>query len=170
MSNGIYTTHASAGGATVQQILKQYHTGSANAQVQHVVTQLTKCRTARLGYHLYHCSNNDCGQFKYQYHSCRNRHCPACGALQKEQWIEARRNELLPIAYYHVVFTLPHELNSIILGNRKQLYNVLFTAASQTKAPWCCTRHTNCTAYMGAATELSSSPALHCKWRRYCYQ
>jgi hypothetical protein len=132
MSSTIYTTHAPSGGATVQQILQQYHTGSANAQVQHVLTQLTKCRTAKLGYHLYHCNNNDCGQFKYQYHSCRNRHCPACGALQKEQWIEARRNELLPIAYYHVVFTLPHELNSIILGNRKQLYNVLFTAASQT--------------------------------------
>lgn len=132
MSTATFITHAPCGGATVQQILQQYHTGSSNAQVQQVVTQLTKCRTASLGYHLYHCSNNDCGQFKYQYHSCRNRHCPACGALQKEQWIEARRNELLPIAYYHVVFTLPHELNSIILGNRKQLYDILFTAASKT--------------------------------------
>lgn len=132
MSSTINASRTLSGGATVQQILQQYHTGSSNTQVQQVITQLTKCRTAQLGYHLYHCNNNDCGQFKYQYHSCRNRHCPACGALQKEQWIEARRNELLPITYYHVVFTLPHELNSIILGNRKQLYNTLFTAASQT--------------------------------------
>ena len=120
------------GRATVQQILQQYHTGSSNPHVQQVIDQLKKCRTAQLGYHLYRCDNKDCGELKYQYHSCRNRHCPACGALQKEQWIEARKNELLPIAYYHVVFTLPHELNSIVLGNRTQLYKLLFNAATQT--------------------------------------
>jgi predicted nucleic acid-binding Zn ribbon protein len=118
--------------ATVQYILQQYHTASANTHVNAVVEQLKKCRTAALGYHLYKCGNNDCAQYKYQYHSCRNRHCPACGALQKEQWIEDRRRELLPIPYYHVVFTLPHELNCIILGNRKQLYKLLFDAATQT--------------------------------------
>jgi hypothetical protein len=123
---------ASGSKATVQQILQRYHSGSSNTQVQQVMNQLKKCRTARLGYHLYHCSNNDCGAYKYQYHSCRNRHCPACGALQKEQWIEERKNELLPVTYYHVVFTLPHELNSIVLGNRKALLGLLFTAASQT--------------------------------------
>jgi len=118
--------------ATVQHILKQYHNTSNNSHVQQVLGQLKKCRTAALGYHLYKCNNNNCNQFKYQYHSCRNRHCPACGSLQKEQWIEDRKSELLPIPYYHVVFTLPHELNSIILGNRKQLFNLLFSAASQT--------------------------------------
>lgn len=126
------TTATLPGVATVQHILKQYHNTSNNSHVQQVLGQLKKCRTAALGYHLYKCNNNNCNQFKYQYHSCRNRHCPACGALQKEQWIEDRKNELLPIPYYHVVFTLPHELNSIILGNRKQLFNLLFSAASQT--------------------------------------
>jgi len=120
------------GVATVQHILQRYHNTSNNSHVQQVLGQLKKCRTAGLGYHLYKCNTNNCNQYKYQYHSCRNRHCPACGALQKEQWIADRKNELLPIPYYHVVFTLPHELNSIILGNRKQLYNLLFSAASQT--------------------------------------
>ncbi|MBC7507424.1 MAG: transposase zinc-binding domain-containing protein [Ferruginibacter sp.] len=101
-------------------------------------------------------------------HSCPNRHCPACGALQKEQWIEARRNELLPIAYYHVVFTLPHELNSIILGNRKQLYGTLFTAASQTLLSFA-----DNSKHLGAVSgilavlhtwgqQLSFHPHLHC--------
>ena len=126
------TTATQKGVATVQYILQKHHTTSANAQVQSVLEQIKKCRTAKLGYHLYKCNNNDCAKYKYQYHSCRNRHCPACGALQKEQWIEDRRNELLPIPYYHVVFTLPHELNPIILGNRKQLYNLLLEAAAQT--------------------------------------
>lgn len=88
--------------------------------------------------------------------------------MQKEQWIEARRNELLPIAYYHVVFTLPHELNSIILGNRKQLYNALFTAASQTLLSFAANPK-----HLGAAPgiltvlhtwgqQLSFHPHLHC--------
>ena len=126
------TTTTPKHAATVQYILQQYHTTSANTQVNTVVQQLKKCRTSALGYHLYKCSYQDCAQLKYQYHSCRNRHCPACGALQKEQWIEDRRSELLPISYYHVVFTLPHELNGIILGNKKQLYKLLFEAASKT--------------------------------------
>lgn len=168
MSSVTYTTLAPSGGATVQQILQQYHTGSSNAQVQHVVTQLKKCRTAKPGYHLYHCSNNDCGQLKYQYHSCRNRHCPACGALQKQQWIEARRNELLPIACYHVVFTLPHELNPIILGNRQQLYNALFTAASQTLLSFAANpKHLGAVPGILAVLhtwgqQLSFHPHLHC--------
>ncbi len=154
--------------ATVQHILQQYHQQSTNTQVNQVLQQLKNCRTAALGYHLYKCNNNDCAQFKYQYHSCRNRHCPACGALQKEQWIEDRRSELLPISYYHVVFTLPHELNSIILGNRKQLYKLLFEAASQTLLSFA-----HNPAHLGAipgilsvlhtwGQQLSFHPHLHC--------
>jgi len=118
--------------ATVQSILTNYHTHSSNPHVEHVLQQLKYCRTAQLGYHLYKCRNNDCMKLKYQYHSCRNRHCPACGSMQKEQWIDDRRTELLPINYYHIVFTLPHELNSIILGNRKLLYKLLFDKAAET--------------------------------------
>ena len=158
----------SKGVATVQHILQQYHTASANTHVQGVIGQLKKCRTAQLGYHLYKCNNKDCAQYKYQYHSCRNRHCPACGALQKEKWIEDRKNELLPIPYYHVVFTLPHELNPIILGNRKQLYNLLLDAAAQTLLSFA-----NNPAYLGATPgilsvlhtwgqQLSFHPHVHC--------
>jgi hypothetical protein len=154
--------------ATVQHILKQYHTTSCNSHVQQVLDQLKKCRTAGLGYHLYKCNNNNCNQFKYQYHSCRNRHCPACGALQKDQWIEDRKNELLPIPYYHVVFTLPHELNPIVLGNRKQLFNLLFSAASQTLLSFANNpKHLGATPGILAVLhtwgqQLSFHPHLHC--------
>lgn len=162
------TTATLQGVATVQHILQQYHTASTNSHVQQVLVQIKKCRTAALGYHLYKCNNSNCNQYKYQYHSCRNRHCPACGSLQKEQWVEDRKKELLPIPYYHVVFTLPHELNSIILGNRKQLYNVLFSAASQTLLSFA-----NNPTHLGATPailsvlhtwgqQLSFHPHLHC--------
>lgn len=118
--------------ATVQSILNQFHTTSNNFHVNHVVEQLKNCRTTALGYHLYKCTEDACLQYKYQYHSCRNRHCPQCGSMQKDQWIEDRTKELLPINYYHVVFTLPHELNSMILGHRAWLFNLLFDSAAQT--------------------------------------
>ncbi len=117
---------------TVQQILQQYHQTSFHPHVQRVMTQLKKCRTSELGFHLYKCTDNNCAQYKYQYHGCRNRHCPQCGGFKKDEWVEDRRRELLPIGYFHAVFTLPHELNSIILGNRQQLFKLLFDASAQT--------------------------------------
>ncbi len=154
--------------ATLQYILQHYSTASSNSHVQQVLDKLQQCRTAALGYHLYKCSDGACNQYKYQYHSCRNRHCPACGSLQKEQWIEQRRSELLPISYYHVVFTIPHELNSIILGHRKHLYKLLFDAASQTILSFAKDPQ-----YLGATPgilavlhswgqQLSFHPHLHC--------
>ena len=77
-------------------------------------------------------ASEDCGHIKYQYHSCRDRHCPNCGAIKKQEWIEARMQELLPVKYYHVVFTLPHELNSVVMGHRKLLFKLLFDASAQT--------------------------------------
>jgi len=97
-----------------------------------VLQRLRVCRTAALGYHLYQCSDEACAHIKYQYHSCRDRHCPNCGAMKKQEWIEARQQELLPVKYYHVVFTLPHELNSLVLGHRQLLFKLLFDASSQT--------------------------------------
>jgi len=154
--------------ATVQQIIQQYHSTSTNAHVQQVMTQLASCRTAALGYHVYQCSDEHCAQFKYQYHSCRNRHCPQCGALQKDEWIEDRKRELFPIPYYHVVFTLPHELNSIILGNRKELFNLLFKASAETIQCFATDKK-----YLGAqlgiisvlhtwGQQLSFHPHIHC--------
>ncbi|MEJ7831125.1 MAG: IS91 family transposase [Segetibacter sp.] len=120
--------------ATVQQVLLKHHENKAdaNVHVHNVLQRLMICRTAALGYHLYQCRDEACGHIKYQYHSCRDRHCPNCGALKKQEWIEARMQELLPVKYYHVVFTLPHELNSLILGHRKLLFKLLFDASSQT--------------------------------------
>jgi len=120
--------------ASVQQVL-QLHAFNADGQsghVQKVLSHIRQCRTAALGYHVYRCSGEDCGHIKYQYHSCRDRHCPGCGALKKQQWIEARMQELLPIKYYHVVFTLPHELGSTVLGNRRSLFKLLFDASAGT--------------------------------------
>ena len=121
--------------ATVQQVLLKHPvplSAFANVHVQNVLQRLKLCRTASLGYHVYRCSNEECGHIKYQYHSCRDRHCPNCGSIKKDEWIEARSRELLPVKYYHVVFTLPHELNPLIMGHRKVLFKLLFDASAQT--------------------------------------
>lgn len=121
--------------ATVQQVLLRHDVPCAvdeNLHVQKVLSRIKRCRTSSLGYHTYKCNNDDCRYIKYQYHSCRDRHCPQCGALKKQQWIESRMQELLPVTYYHVVFTLPHELNTVVLGNRRTLFKLLFDASAQT--------------------------------------
>lgn len=94
-------------GATVQQVLLKHYKSKAdaNSHIQNVMQHLKACRTAVLGYHVYRCTNEACAHIKYQYHSCRDRHCPNCGAMKKQQWIEACMQELLPVNYYHVVFT-----------------------------------------------------------------
>ncbi len=88
------------------------------------------CRTSALGGHRETCDR--CGASRAVYHSCRNRHCPKCQTLAKERWIEARRAELLPVPYFHVVFTLPHELNPLAQHPPRVIYNLLFQAAAQT--------------------------------------
>ena len=91
---------------------------------------IENCRTAALGGHVYRCDH--CGTEKISYNSCRNRHCPKCQNLDKERWLEERRSELLPVPYYHLVFTLPEELNLLALGNPREIYDLLFRSASQT--------------------------------------
>ena len=103
---------------TLQHILNIHNYTAQTSYTQSVLEQLKICRTKALGYHLYKCEDDACGKLKYQYHSCRNRHCPQCGALQKNSGWKKRQRELLPVPYYHVVFTMPHQLNSIALGNR----------------------------------------------------
>jgi hypothetical protein len=95
-----------------------------------IVSDLLNCRTAHLGGHIDRCDN--CGTVRIIYHSCRNRHCPKCQHMPRERWLEKRKDEILPLNYFHVVFTLPHELNTIILNNKKVMLNILFAAASQT--------------------------------------
>jgi predicted nucleic acid-binding Zn ribbon protein len=154
---------------TVQQILqKQRDCFHKNAHVAKVLRRIRSCRTAALGYHVYQCTGEGCGHIKYQYHSCRDRHCPNCGAIKKQEWIEARRQELLPVKYYHVVFTLPHELNSLIMGHRKLLYKLLFDTSSATLLSFAKDQK-----YIGAipgiisvlhtwGQQLSFHPHIHC--------
>lgn len=88
------------------------------------------CRTAYLGGHIEKCDS--CGFERYSYNSCRNRHCPKCQALTKARWLEARKAELLPVTYFHNVFTLPHDLNPIVLCNKKVVFDILFKSVSET--------------------------------------
>ena len=94
---------------------------------QRTLEALQSCRTAALGGHLDAC--DECGFLKISYNSCRNRNCPKCQGLHKEMWVIQREEELLPIAYFHVVFTLPHELNGLCLHNPRFMYDLLFEAA-----------------------------------------
>jgi len=88
------------------------------------------CRTVVLGGHLDECL--DCGHEEPSYNSCRNRHCPKCQALAQARWLEKQQKRILPISYFHVVFTLPAELKPLALRNRKQIFDILFTTASKT--------------------------------------
>jgi len=88
------------------------------------------CRTVALGGHIESCA--DCGTSRHVYHSCRNRHCPRCQTRAKEAWLAARRREVLPVPYFHLVFTLPHALNGLIGAAPRRLYEHLFATASAT--------------------------------------
>jgi len=94
------------------------------------IRAIINCRTEVLGSHVDHCDN--CGYTHISYNSCRNRHCPKCQALPKEQWIMDRQSELLPVPYFHVVFSLPSELDAIALQNQETIYNILFRASAET--------------------------------------
>ena len=95
-----------------------------------IVTNLLNCRTVRLGGHMERCDT--CGAVRFTYHSCGNLHCPNCQHMPRERWLEKRKDEILPTSYFHVVFTLPHELNTVILNNKKVMFNILFKAAART--------------------------------------
>ena len=95
-----------------------------------VMRSIETCRTDELGGHLERCCQ--CGHERNAYNSCRNRHCPKCQALAKAKWLEERKAELLPVNYFHTVFTIPHELNPITLCNKKIIYNILFHSVADT--------------------------------------
>ena len=97
-----------------------------------VVRDIIDCRTAKLGGHVRRCDEADCAHEEISYNSCRNRHCPKCQFLARADWVHARIDELLPVEYFHVVFTLPHELNPLILQNKKLLYDLLFDTTAAT--------------------------------------
>ena len=97
-----------------------------------VMAAIEQCRSAALGGHVLRCTDTDCAHHEIAYNSCRNRHCPKCQATAAHRWLEARQAELLPVPYYHVVFTLPGPISAIAYTNKAVLYRLLFAVAAQT--------------------------------------
>jgi len=95
-----------------------------------VLNAMARCRTAALGGHRDQCPQ--CGHQAISYNSCRNRHCPKCQTAARNRWVAERRAETLPVGYFHVVFTLPHELSALALQNKKEIYRLLFKASAET--------------------------------------
>lgn len=99
-------------------------------QQKGVVNLLSSCQTQSMGSHYLQCDH--CSHMSKANNSCRNRHCPNCQHKDQQEWLDKRMNELLPVGYYHIVFTIPDQLNVICLQNKKVMYDILFKAASQT--------------------------------------
>ena len=97
-----------------------------------VMSAIEDCRTAALGGHVVRCENQRCGFTSIAYNSCRNRHCPKCQGAAARQWMAAREADLLPVPYFHVVFTLPAEIGDIAYQNKAVIYDLLFRASSET--------------------------------------
>jgi hypothetical protein len=106
------------------------HAGSLTSAQRRVMAAIEVCRTAALGGHVESCE--DCGETRIAYNSCRNRHCPKCQGLARAQWLADRQGDLLPVAYFHVVFTVPAPIASIALQNKAVVYDILFRAAAET--------------------------------------
>jgi len=109
---------------------KKIETIGLNSWQLRTLYAIKKCRTAELGGHIDAC--DECGNISISYNSCRNRHCPKCQGKNRENWILARENELLPVPYFHVVFTLPEAINSLAIHNPKMVYATLFEVAWET--------------------------------------
>jgi hypothetical protein len=151
------------------QIIEQFgehfnQTHSPNAYVKRILNAIRSCRTSALGGHVDACE--ECGQIRISYNSCRNRHCPKCQNTQREAWIESRKQDLLPVPYFHVVFTVPDKLNALFLNNPVIMYNMLFSTAWETIAQF---SFTNLHAETGMITvlhtwgqNLSLHPHVHC--------
>lgn len=110
-----------------EDFIARYH---PCAQVTKVLSHLEQCRTSALGGHRDMCP--ECGAIRVSYNSCRDRHCPKCQGFEREVWIQARKEDMLPVKHFHVVFTLPDSLNPLALKNMTDTYSSLFSAAWQT--------------------------------------
>jgi hypothetical protein len=111
-------------------VYRAAHAGHLSLHQLKVMSAIEHCRTAALGGHTEACT--DCGHWRVAYNSCRNRHCPRCQGAAARSWLEAREADLLPVGYFHVVFTLPAEVADIAYYNKAALYGLLFKAASDT--------------------------------------
>ena len=114
------------------EAFRQAHAGHLGGVERRIMGAITACRTAVLGGHVEQC--DDCGATRIAYNSCRNRHCPKCQGLARAQWLADRQAELLPVPYFHVVFTLPAPVGEIAFQNKAAVYAILFRAAAETLA------------------------------------
>lgn len=149
--------------AHMQDYLISHNPSNVQYKAIHAISD---CRTAKLGGHMDVCPS--CGEVSQSYNSCRNRHCPKCQTLSKEKWIDARKMDLLNVGYFHVVFTVPAELNTTIYTNQRDCYNLLFRCVKETLREL-----TGDSKYLGAkigftgvlhtwGQNLSFHPHLHC--------
>jgi predicted Zn-ribbon and HTH transcriptional regulator len=145
---------AARGGVELADIFRAYgesYRRNHPLPVSHlkVIEAVEHCRTAALGGHIERCDS--CGFERPAYNSCRNRPCPKCQSLAKLKWLEKQKSELLPVGYFHRVFTLPHELNGLILTNKKILLSHLFKAVGETLVEF---GHTRLGGHIGFITLL----------------
>ena len=151
--------------------------GSLSRGQRCVMGAIERCRSAALGGHVEQCDS--CGHQRIAYNSCRNRHCPKCQSLTRAQWLENRQADLIPVEYFHVVFTLPETIAAIAYQNKAIVYDILFHATAETlahgrrhsKAPGRRNRLYRHITYLGPSFTTSPARALRNtgrrdKWRR----
>lgn len=129
------SSHHRSNGIEVGDIFREYGPAYREGKripsyIRKAMLAIERCRTSHLGGHVDEC--DACGYIRISYNSCRNRHCPKCQSLAKERWLEARKTDLLPITYFHIVFTIPDILNRLVLVNKKVVYTILFRSAKET--------------------------------------
>ena len=151
-------------GATLLNAVGSQAAGVSLSDVQgKALHAISSCRTEVLGGHLDVCA--DCGLQRPSYNSCRNRHCPQCQTRAKEAWLAARQREVLPVPYFHLVFTLPHDLNGLIGQCPRSLYEMLFGAVAATL-----TEFRSCRIIRGVASAAAGSKAVTGKKTRIQWQ
>ena len=110
---------------------EEYRSQNGMTKKQHaVMNAIMNCRTSKCGYHIDECDK--CGHTEEEFNSCRDRHCPKCQGINRRKWVNARLEDILPVTYFHVVFTLPHFINPILSYNRRFIYDLLFSSSSET--------------------------------------
>lgn len=114
----------------LQDIFNHVRLDSMSPAQAKAFNMIRSCRTETLGSHAEVCT--ECGSVNVSYNSCRNRHCPKCQHSVQEQWVEAQMSKLLPVGYFHIVFTIPQELNTLVFQNQKLLYSLLIQSAGHT--------------------------------------
>lgn len=166
MNNGVYRPRYDIGQILRDHLVEINNSKQFTSHHKRMLKAIAKCRTSDLGRHLAGCTS--CGNVQFAYNSCRNRNCPKCQNSQREKWVQARASELLPVPYFHLVFTLPSELNDLCLHHPKTMYRLLFQASWYTvnklgKDPkWLGAQMGMVSILHTWGSNLSLHPHLHC--------